>query len=161
MPKTGQTSPGKTVTVEQDSVLGLISHTPESYIQDTIGAATLTLERDLQVGFPFILRVHVPSGVAVGTIPIFDANAPFKFRIIDAWVQNYAATSGGTVKLNDGTADITTTAMDGATNHLLGRATVVDDERVEIASGGTLSVVTASAGNQGEYDVYIMCMRVP
>ncbi len=90
-----------------------------------------------------IFLVEVITVVGTSSYKPFDADAPAKFRVIDFWAYSALAGAGDTVKLTDGTTDITD-ALDMATDKDLKRATTIDDAANEIAVDGTLEVVTAS-----------------
>jgi hypothetical protein len=104
-------------------------------------------------GVSFILRAALTSGNTVG---VHNANAPFKYRIVDAWS---VATSGdgGSWKLTDGSNDITDTVTVTGTNKTIDRAGTIDDAYHEIAASGSLSVV--GDGANADVEVYVLCVR--
>lgn len=85
-----------------------------------------------------------------GTTTIFNANAPYAFKVIDGFIicTNNVA---GTVKLTDGTNDITDTLTHGTTDKAIVRFATIDDAYHSIAVGGTLSVVSATGGTSIVY----------
>ena len=105
-------------------------------------------------GVSFILTATLAAGNTVG---IHNANAPFKYRIIDAWSVAKSA-DAGTWKITDGTNDITDAVAVTATDKTVNRAGTIDDAYYEIASSGSLSVV--GDGSLADVDVYIKCIRV-
>lgn len=101
----------------------------------------------------FLIEVITVAGTS--SYKPYDADNPAKFRVIDAWAYSALAGAGDTVKVTDGTTDITD-AMDMATDKALKRATTIDDAANEIAFDGTLEVVTASGAI---CRVFILCVH--
>ena len=103
---------------------------------------------------PFILQAAIAAGA---TVAIHNADAPFKYRVIDAWSIATSA-DGGTWKITDGTNDITDTVTVAASDKDIDRVGTVDDAYNEIAASGSLSVV----GDGATLDaiVYINCIRI-
>jgi len=75
-------------------------------------------------------------------IKIFNAAAPFKFEIVDVIIQPRGDSTSGTIKLTNGTNNITNTIACAA-DKTIGRATTIDDLYSEIAKNGTLQIVCA------------------
>jgi hypothetical protein len=73
---------------------------------------------------------------------IYTANAPFAFEIIDVIVQPRGASTNGTMKLQDGSSDITN-AMTCAVDKTIARAGTIDDAKSTIAVSGSLIVICA------------------
>lgn len=90
--------------------------------------------------FPVAIVCDVTTGAA--DIKIFDADAPFAFELADVIVQPRGASVNGTVKITDGTSDITD-AMVCAVDQTMARAGTIDDSKASIAEGGTLQIVCA------------------
>jgi hypothetical protein len=107
-----------------------------------------------QGGVPFILTTTIAAGANAN---IHDANAPFKYRVIDAWSVATGA-NGGSWKLTDGTNDITDAAAVTAVDKTIDRASTIDDAYHEIAAGGSLTVV--GDGANADVIVYVKCIRV-
>ena len=105
-------------------------------------------------GGPFILKATIASGADVN---IYNANAPFKFRILKAWSVATSA-DGGSWKLTDGTNDITDTVTVTGTDKTIDRIGTIDDAYHEIAASGTLTV--DADGANADCEVYVLCMRV-
>ena len=103
---------------------------------------------------PFILSATLSGG---NTVSIFNSDAPFKFRVIDAWSVATSA-DGGTWKVDDGTTAITDTVTVTGTDKTINRAGTIDDAEHEIAANGSLRVV--GDGANADCIVYINCMRV-
>jgi len=82
----------------------------------------------------------VTSGAAA--IDIFASNAPFKFAVVDVIVQPRNASTNGTIKVTDGTNDITN-AMTCAVSGTIARATSVAAAYSTINEGGSLRIVCA------------------
>lgn len=102
---------------------------------------------------PILLQATV-SGA--GTVQIFNANCPTKMKIVDAWIVCTNNTAG-TVKLTDGTNDITDAITHGTTDKAIVRAATIDDAYQTIAAGGTLNVVAATGGAS---QVYVLALPV-
>jgi hypothetical protein len=89
---------------------------------------------------PIALVYEVTEGAA--EIKVFDSNAPYKFEVIDVVVQPRGASANGTMKLTNGTSDITDTIA-CATDKTLDRAATIDNAYSTISQGGSLSIVCA------------------
>ena len=102
----------------------------------------------------FVLKATLNGG---GTVQIHNSDAPFKYRILDAWS---VATSGdgGSWKLTDGSNDISDTITVTGSDKTIDRAGTIDDAYHEIAAGGSLSAV--GDGANADCEVYVLCMRV-
>jgi len=105
-------------------------------------------------GVSFILTATLTAG---STVQIHNADAPFKYRILDAW-SVAASADAGTWKLTDGTNDLTDVVAVTATDKTIDRAGTIDDTYHEIAASGSLSVV--GDGANADCVVYILCARV-
>jgi hypothetical protein len=105
-------------------------------------------------GVPVIFTATLTSG---NTVQIHNANAPFKYRIINAW-SVATSNAGGTWKLTDGTNDITNAVAVTATDKTINNAGTIDDAYHEINANGSLSVV--GDGSLSHIIVYIKCIRV-
>lgn len=106
-------------------------------------------------GVPII--IPVPNAGAA-TITVFNANFPWKARVIDAWAFNTQAGNAGNWKIDDGTNDITSTVAYGASDTTLSRADTIDDDNYEIAANGTLRVINSNAADTSV--LYIKVLRV-
>lgn len=95
--------------------------------------------------------------VAGNTVTIHNANAPFKYRVIDAWSIATSA-DGGTWKLDNGTNDITNAVTVTGADKTRNAVGTLDDAYHEIASSGTLRVV--GDGALADCIVYISVVRV-
>lgn len=140
-------------TIDCDGVGNVITNVNANELDPiTMGASTYGIE--------FTLTYTLSNqGAAVN---IFNANAPFKFRVIDVYS---IATSGdgGTWKLNNGAlgagTDITDVVTVAASDKDIDRITEIDDAAWEIAQNGSLSVVP-DAGGALDCILFIKCMRV-
>ena len=99
----------------------------------------------------FIIEVDTEGA----NLTIFDADNPAKFRIMDVLVTTIVTAGSGTVKLTDGTTDITN-AIVAATTKAVTRAGTIDIAKNEIDAGGTLKIVVA---NSADARVFIHCVR--
>ncbi len=84
---------------------------------------------------------NVTTGAASG-LEIFKANAPFKFEVVDVIVQPRENSTNGTLKITNGTNDITD-AMVCAADKTMVRAASIDDLYSEIEADETLEIVCA------------------
>lgn len=112
--------------------------------QQTIIEQQLATVADLSAGVPFILRAQTASGAT--TKQIYNAAAPFAMKIMAViGVMTGAGAGSDTVKLTDGTNDITNTedvsAKGDKDMFLFGE---IDNAYSSLAAGATLNVVTAS-----------------
>ena len=105
-------------------------------------------------GVAFVLTATLTAG---STVQIHDADAPFKYRVIDAWSVATSA-DGGTWKLTDGSNDITDAVTVTGTDKTRNGVGTIDDGYHEIAMGGSLSVV--GDGANADVIVYVLCVRV-
>lgn len=115
---------------------------------ETVGSA--------KVSVPFIVTFAVTAD-ATGGLKIFDENAPVGLRIRDVIVECTAANASGTLKITDGTSDITN-AIVCAVDKTITRAGTIDDAKSSIAEGGSLSVVANGASDRGT--VTLVCERI-
>lgn len=90
----------------------------------------------------FVIDVDTEAASVV----VYNADAPAKFRIIDVLVIALATAGSGTVKITDGTNDITD-AIVAATDKAVTRVGTIDDAYNEIDPDGSLSVVVANAAD--------------
>lgn len=105
-------------------------------------------------GVSFIFTATLEAG---NMVAIHNSDAPFKYRVIDAWSAAKSG-DGGTWKVTDGTNDITDTVTVTGTDKTIDRAGTIDDAYSGIAANGSLSVV--GDGANADAEVYIMCIRV-
>lgn len=105
-------------------------------------------------GISFLLKATLTAG---STVTIHNANAPFKYEVVDAWSVAKSA-DGGTWKVDNGTNDISDAVTVTGTDKTLDRAGTIDDAYCQIAAAGSLRVV--GDGSLADADVYIHCVRV-
>ena len=112
-------------------------------------------------GMTALLRATLTAGVGAvsgaAAEPIHASNAPYAYRVIDAW-SVALGTDQGTWKITDGTDDITDAVAVSASDKTINRAGTIDDAKHEIAASGSLSVV--GDGSLADVEVYILIMRV-
>ena len=89
---------------------------------------------------PVNIVYDVTTGAA--SIDIFDGDAPFKFRIVEVIIEPRGASTNGTIKITNGTNDITN-AMVVAVDKTMVRATTIDNAYSTIAAAGSLEIVCA------------------
>jgi len=104
-------------------------------------------------GIPVIFMATLTAG---STVQIHNADAPFKYRVIDAWGIAKSG-DGGTWKITNGTNDIIDAVSVGA-DKATSYASCIDDAYNEIAASGSLSVV--GDGALADVDVYVRAIRV-
>ena len=109
-------------------------------LDNTLGVPTFVLSKD-------VLASSTTSVVA---------DAPFAFRIIDAWSIGTTAT-GGTWRLNNGSADITTDVTQGPSNYDVDRADNIVNTYYTISKGDGFDIIT---GVGITCTVYVLCVRV-
>ena len=111
-------------------------------------------------GVPFVIPFAMTNQAAA--VNIFNANAPFAFRVIDAYSVNTSA-EGGTWKLNNGAAgagtDLHSAVTAAASDTDIDRIVNLDDAAWEIAASGSLSVVP-DGGGALDTVIYITCIRI-
>lgn len=88
----------------------------------------------------------VKTVTGAGTVPVFTANCPTKYRVVNFYIIA-TNTTNGTVKLTDGTNDITNAITHGTTDNAIEAATTIYAAYCDIAAGGTLNIVAATGGN--------------
>ena len=124
----------------------------DNTIQDVNADALKVVTSNMAI--PFILTATLTGG---NTVQIHNSDAPFKYRVINAWAVAQSA-DGGTWKVTDGTNDITNAVAAGATDKGMSWPATIDDAYHEIAASGSLSVV--GDGSLADVIVYIECIRV-
>lgn len=92
------------------------------------------------------------------TTTVYNANAPFKFRVLDAYVYSTSADVGGTVTVQDGDGHAISSAMTTTGDTNLIRTTLIDDAHSEIPQNGGLKVV--SSNGTDDFGFVITCIRV-
>lgn len=107
-------------------------------------------------GIPFIIKYALSNEAAA--VAIYDSNAPFKFRVLDAWSVNTSA-DGGTWKLDNGTNDLCSAVTVAASDADIDRIVDLDDDYHEIAASGSLRIVP-DGGGALDCIIYISCLRV-
>jgi len=105
-------------------------------------------------GVPVVFAATLTSG---NTVSIHSSDAPFAYRVLDAWSVATSA-DGGSWQLEDGATAITDTVTVTATDRAIDRVAQIDDVYHEIAMGGTLRVV--GDGSSADVMVYVMAARV-
>lgn len=84
---------------------------------------------------------NVTTGATSG-LEMFKGNAPFKFEVVDVVVQPRENSTNGTLKVTNGTNDITD-AMVCAVDKTMVHSASIDDAYSEIDAGETLEIVCA------------------
>jgi len=87
-----------------------------------------------------VIAFEITTGAA--SVKIFDQSAPYKFEVVDVVIQPRGASANGTMKLTDGTNDITD-AMTCAVDKTKARDATIDDAYSTIEKNQTLEVVCA------------------
>jgi len=103
---------------------------------------------DVGINFPIFITFEVGADATGNGLKIFDADAPFKFEIVDVVVQGRpGAAGGGSMTISDGTTDITD-AIACIADKAITRAGTIDDAKATIDKGGTLDVTAAQAADR-------------
>lgn len=113
-------------------------------------------------GVPFVVSYLLTNQAAA--VNIFNANAPFKFKVIGAYSLSTSA-DGGTWKLNNGAlgagtdicSAITVAASDGDKDDMV--AGIASVANRTIAQNGSLSIVP-DAGGTLDCEIFVTCLRV-
>ena len=98
---------------------------------------------------------------------IFTANAPYKFRVLDAWIENTAANgaNANTIQVCAAAAGSTpiTDAMslNGKVANDVGRAVAIQTANATVLAGGTINLRQTKAGGTMGGNVRILCVRTP
>jgi len=103
-----------------------------------------------------ITIVAVNGGAATTTI--FDSNAPFKFRVIDAWAVSTKGGNSGTWNVNDGTDPIVSAVAYGTDDTDIARAAEIDDAKHEIAASGSLKIANSETADTGI--IYVQILKI-
>lgn len=118
---------------------------------------------DGEHGLPFVIQKTFPD--SDGDVTIYNSNAPFKFRILDVWVENRAenGANANTVQVNAATGGASTItdvmSLNGKVDTDIIRAINIDDSDGLIAANGSLYIdVTKVAGTMGG-NVNILAIR--
>lgn len=106
-------------------------------------------------GVPIVIPV---TNTGAASITIFNGNAPFKMRIIDAWAISTKATNSGNWNITDGTNDITSAIAYSTSDKGISRATTLDDANYTINANGTLKLVSSEETDKAV--VYISAIKV-
>ena len=86
--------------------------------------------------------VQITFEITIGSVSIQKVTVPFNIEVLDMVIQARGASTNGTMKLNDGTDDITD-AVVCAVDKALGRAGTIDDSKASIAAGADLGIICA------------------
>lgn len=113
---TQTTLTGKTTEHTADSVLSIITQNPES-TNGTAGG--LSVNGDIAVGVPFLIKVRTVSAAALKavvtyTADIFAKNCPFKLEVLSIRVRLISYTQADWTDADGGNLDITVQDGDGA-----------------------------------------------
>lgn len=119
------------------------------------------LDTHAEFGVLFVLRADWPD--AAGDVLVLDANAPFAFRVVDAWAENQAnngvnANSVQVCKSGAGADPITDDMdMNSVADLTTVKATTLDDA-MTIAQGGSLYLRVTKAGGTMGGTVFCLCV---
>jgi len=109
---------------------------------------------------PFVIKYTLSNQAAA--VNIYDTNAPFKFKILNAWSISTSA-DGGTWKLNNGASgagtDITNAVTVATSADDFDQPTDYTNGQATISSGGSLSIIPDGAGLL-DCEIYIQAIRV-
>ena len=110
-------------------------------LNNTLGVPTFLLNKDI-------------AGAGTTSVVV---DAPFKFKILDAWSIGTGA-AGGTWRLHDGTGNINSAVTQDAVDNEVDRAADIIDAYSTISQGGDLDII--STGASLACTVLILCARV-
>lgn len=139
---------GRDMTHSPDSKMGVIQQNAGS----TSGSTSARTGSDfVQYGVPVTVTATATLAAdGTDTVTIFNADCPVKYRIIDVTFYVRSLRTGGTpahtVKLTDGTNDITDTVDADVTVNAPTKAGTIDDAYDTIAADGTLKLVFVCGG---------------
>jgi len=147
-----------------------ITHTHETNAEGgTLGQAidgtTPKDVADAGHGVPFVIQKTF-TDAATGDVTIYDSAAPFKFRVIDAWVENRAANGANANSIQvcaaaAGSNPITDAmSLNNVADNDIVRAAEVYDGDGTVAAGGSLYLRQTKAGGTMGGNVYLLCVRV-
>lgn len=111
-------------------------------------------------GVPIVIKYTLSNQAAA--VNIFNANSPFKFKVIKAWSVSTSA-DGGTWKLNNGAGgagtDMTNAVTVAANADDFDEPTDYVDAQCTINASGSLSIVP-DGGGALDAEIYIQALRV-
>jgi hypothetical protein len=127
----------------------------------TSGNASGNGSSAVEIGVPIVLRRIFTAGAggSADDVILYDAAAPFKFRVLDAFAVVTTGVAASTLTVRDAKAaggNALTNAMASATSGATVRSAVTT-ATTTIASGGTLVVRRSDSGVAGE--VIILAIR--
>ncbi len=122
-----------------------------------VGAAHLATIAGTNATYGIPITLVAVNGGST-TLSVFDSNAPFKFRVIDAWAVNTRGSNSGNWKLDNGTDDITDNVAYSGTDKAISRVAIIDDAKHEIAANGSLRLISSEAADTAI--VYITIVRI-
>jgi len=135
------------LTVEVDSANGL-------QLKDTGTDATKFANISANGTGAVIFMAQLTNG---NTITIHNANAPFKYQVIDAW-SIALGTKGGTWQIRAGLNAISDVVTVSTTDQTMNRISKLDDNTFTILLSGTLKIV--GDGSLATCMVYVMAIPV-
>lgn len=120
-----------------------------------VSSSDLTVQ-NIQLGGIFVVKA---SCTAAADTKIYDANAPFKFKVLYAWAIATANETTNTWKLTDGTTDITDGMAVGGADKTVDTVATIDDAKYEISEGGSLVAADVSSSTNATAEVFALCQR--
>lgn len=123
-----------------------------------VSPANFATVADLGIGAEGVLRMDVADAATQN----IDVAMPYKVRVIDAWGFKSGGAGGAanTVKLQNVTTDITDAMVLNISDNVRFTVGTLDDAQQEIAAGANLRVVTAKAGGNCAFRLYVRLVRV-
>ena len=124
-------------------------------LEETLTPDHVAVE-DAGFSIPIVIRKELTAAV---TTHVLVASLDYAIRVIDVEVKALSTPGGGgeTVKVTDGSSDITDT-MAAATANTKARAATIDETKCELAAAGTLEAVTSGAAV--DVEVIIHAVRI-
>jgi len=112
---------------------------------------------DCPIGGLFLVQAECSVNV---TTKIYDANAPFKFKVLFAWAIATINKTTNTWKLTDGSSDITDGIAVGGADKKVDIVATLDDAKYEIAKDGSLSAAPGATNTAlATAELYAVCQR--
>lgn len=154
MPTTGREIFEGGGLIKEDSLSG-VSIIDGSLCAQDLQAYGGPQQGEVEIGVPLVIVKDVSAAAA--SITIIDADAPYAFKVVDMVVQVLAGgNASGSVKLTDGTNDITDAVAMVGVDNVITRVGTIDDAYATIAAGGSLVAVKNAAGDLGQITVTLV-----
>lgn len=163
MPVSQKSIPGRNLVrgEPEDTVLGSNTVDPSGFIKTTQAGTGATEFLTREVCEPVYVRFTVAnrSGGAADSVILFNANLPWKCRLLDFYVLAKEAETSETVKLTDGSNDLCG-AIAVSTDKALTRVAVLEHANITLAKGSTVRAVFAGGTDRPACDLVLVLGRI-